>query len=75
MTVYPPGPTPQALKAAVYIETEVGILEDGGELYDADASDTIARKAARRLRGGRRPWKPSEEHRREVARIFGGDVA
>ena len=70
-----PGPTPRGLKAAMYIEPEVCVLEDDGKLYDADASDAIARKAARRLRGARRPWKPSEEHRREIARIFGGDVA
>ena len=80
MTVNPPrpgdpGPTPRGIKAAVYIETEVGVLEDDGKLYDADASDAIARKAARRLRGNRRPWKPSEEHHRELARIFGGDAA
>jgi hypothetical protein len=75
MKVYPPGPTPRGLKAAVYIETEVGVLEDDGKLYDADASDAIARKAARRLRGSRRPWEPGEEHQREIARIFGGDVA
>jgi hypothetical protein len=65
-------PTPHGVRAAVYIETEVGVLEDDGKLYDADASDAIARKAARRLRGARRPWKPSEEHQRELARIFGG---
>jgi hypothetical protein len=64
MTVAPPaaggpGPTPQGVRAAVYIETEAGVLEDEGKLYDADAAAAVARKAARRLRGKRQPWEPA----------------